>query len=143
MYELDKGTNGVYSLNYHFITCVKYRRKIFTRDDIIDDLKQIIEQVSSEYDVKVIEQGCGEDHLHLLFRCKPTLNFKDYIQALKGRSARYLRSRYPEYLKSMLWGKHFWSPSYFLATTGNVTLDILMNYVENQRKELINSDEIE
>lgn len=31
MYELDKGTNGAYSLNYHFITCVKYRQKSLYR----------------------------------------------------------------------------------------------------------------
>lgn len=134
MYPLDKGTNGVYSLHYHFITCVKYRRKIFVREDIIEDLKQIIEQISSEYSVEVIEQECGEDHIHILFKCKPTLVFKDYIQALKGRSARMLRSKYENYLKTFLWGKHFWSPSYFLATTGNVTIDILKEYIENQRE---------
>lgn len=133
MYELDKGTNGVYSLNYHFITCVKYRQKVFTDDKIIERLKDIIINISQEFDVKVIEQECGEDHLHLLFRCKPTLNFKDYIQALKGRSARLLRKEFAELLKDKLWGDNFWSPSYFLATTGNVTLDVLMNYVQNQR----------
>lgn len=133
MYELDKGTNGVYSLNYHFITCVKYRQKVFTDDKIIERLKDIIVNISQEFDVKVIEQECGEDHLHLLFRCKPTLNFKDYIQALKGRSARLLRKEFSELLKDKLWGDNFWSPSYFLATTGNVTLDVLMNYVQNQR----------
>lgn len=133
MYELDKGTNGVYSLNYHFITCVKYRQKVFTDDKIIERLKDIVITISQEFHVKVIEQECGEDHFHLLFRCKPTLNFKDYIQALKGRSARLLRKEFPDLLKNRLWGEHFWSPSYFLATTGNVTLDILMNYVQNQR----------
>lgn len=133
MYELDKGTNGVYSLNYHFITCVKYRQKIFTDDKIIERLKDIIITISQEFDVKVVEQECGEDHFHLLFRCKPTLNFKDYIQALKGRSARLLRREFPDLLKNKLWGEHFWSPSYFLATTGNVTLDILMDYVRSQR----------
>lgn len=133
MYELDKGTNGVYSLNYHFITCVKYRQKVFTDDKIIERLKDIVITISQELYVKVIEQECGEDHFHPLFRCKPTLNFKDYIQALKGRSARLLRKEFPDLLKNRLWGEHFWSPSYFLATTGNVTLDILMNYVQNQR----------
>lgn len=34
-----------------------------------------------------------------------------------------------------LWGEHFWSPSYFLATTGNVTIDTLKAYIENQRVE--------
>lgn len=37
-------------------------------------------------------------------------------------------------LKNKLWGESFWSPSYFIATTGNVTIDILKEYVENQRK---------
>lgn len=133
MYELDKTSGAVFSLHYHFITCVKYRRKVFVRDDICADLKQIFEEVSSEYNVVIIEQECGEDHVHVLFKCKPTLNFKDYIQALKGRSARLLRSKYGEYLKTMLWGEHFWSPSYFLATTGNVTIDILKQYIDKQR----------
>lgn len=134
-YDLDKGTNGVFSLHYHFITCVKYRQKVFTGDDIISDLKQITEQIASEYDVKIIEQECGEDHIHILFSCKPTLIFKDFIQALKGRSARYLRAKYPEFLKDKLWGSNFWSPSYFLATTGNVTIDILKQYIESQREK--------
>lgn len=140
MYEIDKGTNGVFSLNYHFITCVKYRRKVFTNDKIISRLKEVVEDVSKEYGVKIIEQECGEDHFHLLFRCKPTLVFKDYIQALKGRTARTLRKEFPDLLKDKLWGKHFWSPSYFLATTGNVTLDILMKYVESQREEQIDEE---
>lgn len=135
MNKLDKSTNAVFSLNYHFITVVKYRRKVFVNDDIINSLKSIIEQVSKENDVQVIEQECGEDHIHLLFRAKPTLNFKSYIQSLKGRSARLLRAQYPDLLKDKLWGEHFWSPSYFLATTGNVTLDVLKEYVESQRSE--------
>lgn len=134
MYQLDKGTNGVYSLHYHFITCIKYRRKIFVRDDIIQDIKDIMEQVSQEYGVEIIEQECGEDHIHILFKCKPTLIFKDYIQALKGRSARIIRAKYSDYLSTFIWGKHFWSPSYFLASTGNITLDILKQYIEQQRE---------
>ena len=133
-YSFDKGTNGIYSLHYHFITCVKYRKPVFERDDIVSDLKQVVEQISSEYGVTVIEQECGKDHIHVLFKCTPTLNFKDYIQALKGRTARYLRSKYSDYLSTLLWGKHFWSPSYFLATTGNVTIDVLKQYVESQRE---------
>lgn len=135
MYKLDKSTNAVFSLNYHFITVVKYRRKVFTNDEIINYLKSIVEQVAEENDVQIIEQECGDDHIHILFRAKPTLNFKTFIQALKGRSARSLRAKFPSFLKDKLWGEHFWSPSYFLATTGNVTIDVLKQYVENQRSQ--------
>ena len=135
MYKLDKSTNAVFSLCYHFITVVKYRQKVFVSDDIVSELKSIIDVVSSEYGVDVIEQECGDDHVHILFRAKPTLDFKSYIQAIKGRSARHLRSKFPEILKDRLWGDHFWSPSYFLATTGNVTIDTLKEYVESQRSK--------
>lgn len=116
--KLDRGTNGVYSLHCHFIICIKYRRKAFVRDDIVADLKAIVEQVASEYNVAIIEQECGEDHLHILFKCKPTLIMKDFIQAVKGRSARALRSKYEDYLKPLLWGKHFLVPFIFLSYYG-------------------------
>jgi putative transposase len=53
---------------------------------------------------------------------------------LKGHTSREIRKTHKDFLKDKLWGDAFWSPSYFLATTGNVTIDILKAYVENQRK---------
>lgn len=133
MYRTDKTNNAVFSLCYHFITVVKYRKKVFQDDLMISDLKTIIESISSDFDVEIIEQECGDDHLHLLFRAKPTLELTKFINLLKGRSSKILRGKYKDFLKDKLWGDSFWSPSYFLSTTGNVTIDILKQYVENQR----------
>lgn len=135
MYKLDKNCNSVFSLFYHFITVVKYRKKVFIREDIITDLKSITEKVAEDFDVEIVEQECGEDHIHILFRAKPTLDIPKFINLLKGRTSRELRKNYKEFLKDKLWGDSFWSPSYFLATTGNVTIDILKEYIENQRNE--------
>lgn len=133
MYRTDKINNAVFSLCYHFITVVKYRQKVFEDDVMVSDLKTIIDTIASDFDVEVIEQECGDDHLHILFRAKPTLDITKFINILKGRSSRMLRDKHKDFLKDKLWGDSFWSPSYFLATTGNVTIDILKNYVENQR----------
>jgi len=133
MYELDKTNNAVFSLQYHFLTVVKYRQKVFTNEEIILSLKSIICKISEEFDVKIIEQCCGDDHIHILFRSKPTLNITKFINILKGHSSRKLRDKYKDFLKDKLWGDSFWSPSYFLATSGNVTIDVLKNYIENQR----------
>lgn len=134
MYKLDKNCNSVFSLIYHFITVVKYRQKVFTSEEIISDLKTIIEKVADEFSVEIIEQECGIDHIHILFRAKPILDITKFINLLKGRSSRELRKKYRDFLKDKLWGDNFWSPSYFLATTGNVTVDILKEYVETQRE---------
>ena len=133
MYHLDKTNNCVFSLCYHFITVVKYRQKVFTEDNIISDLKVIMDKIALEFEVDIIEQECGEDHIHMLFRTKPTLDMTKFINILKGRSSRELREKYKNFLKNKLWGDSFWSPSYFLATTGNVTIDILKEYISNQR----------
>jgi putative transposase len=45
----------------------------------------------------------------------------------------YLRQEFPE-IKNLLWGDSFWSDSKFIATTGQVSLDVLMKYVESQNE---------
>lgn len=133
MYELDKINNAAFSLQYHFITVVKYRQKVFMSNAIINDLKDIICNIAENFDVKILEQECGEDHIHILFRSKPTLDITKFINTLKGHSSRKIRDIYKDFLKDKLWGDNFWSPSYFLSTTGNVTIDILKEYIENQK----------
>ena len=100
----------------------------------MSSLKTITEEIAKGFEVEIIEQECGEDHLHILFRSKPTLDITKFINTIKGNSSRKIREQYKDFLKNKLWGDSFWSPSYFLATTGNVTIDILKEYVENQRK---------
>jgi len=130
---LNKTNNATFSLQYHLITTVKYRQNVFTEENIIRDMKDIFIKISDNFDVQIIECGCGIDHIHTLFRCKPTLNMTKYINILKGHSSREIRKKYSTLLNKKLWGDNFWSPTYFLATTGNVTIDILKEYIENQR----------
>lgn len=132
-YNLDKGAHSVYALQYHFIQVVKYRRKIFIDDKIIDFLKQIIRKISESFEVEVIDLECDKDHFHMIFKSKPTLDMPKYINALKTISSREIQRNFSN-VKKQLWEGVLWSPSYFLATTGQVTLDVLKRYVENQGK---------
>jgi len=130
-YKLDRGAHSVYSLHYHLIFVVKYRRKVFTSNEIIDFLKQKIHEISETFEVEILAIECDVDHVHILFKAKPTLNIPKYINALKTITSREIRRKFLE-VKEKLWKNVFWSPSYFLATTGQVTLDILRKYVESQ-----------
>jgi putative transposase len=140
MYRLDSSGNAVFSLQYHLIVCTKYRRKVFCIDTIINEVKQIVEEQSEKFEVQVIAQEVGLDHIHILFRCKPTLNIPKYLNALKGVSSRLLRKKFDGHLKPYHLGEHFWSPSYFLTTAGNVTIDKLIGYVEGQRSKITDED---
>lgn len=131
--ELKRNSNAVYLLNYHIILVVKYRRKVFDNDTIIERTKELMRKISAENDVEVINQECGDDHIHIMISTKPTLQLTKYINLLKGHSARALRKEFD--FSEQLYGDSLWSDSYYIATCGNVSLDTLYNYIENQRKK--------
>jgi len=139
--KYQKEAHKVYSLRYHVIFVVKYRQRVFLEGhDIINDAKEKIIELSSNFDVEMLEIECGIDHVHLLIGAKPTLDIPKWINSVKGNTSRFLREKHADFLRDKLWGDHFWSPSYFIATTGNVSLDVLKQYIEDQRGRLARED---
>lgn len=136
--EFHKDPHRVYSLIYHLIFVVKYRQPVFLENiGIIEDTKTKIVELSKNFEVKVVEIECGIDHIHLLISVKPTLDIPKYINTIKGHSSHFLRKHYNSFLQDKLWGAHFWSPSYFIASSGNVSIDVLKQYVEKQRRRVV------
>lgn len=131
--ELESSGNAVHSLMYHLIIVVKYRQDVFISNKISERCKDIIKRLVTENGSEVVNIECGVDHIHILLKTKPATDVPKLVNVIKGRSARVLREEFSEELKTKLWEDSFWSPSYYLATTGNVSLETLMNYVNNQR----------
>ncbi len=69
----------------------------------------------------------------MIFTSKPTLDIPKYINTLKTITSREIRKEFPG-IKLLLWEDTFWSRSYFIATTGQVTLDTLKKYVDSQNE---------
>ena len=132
-YIFDKSSHSVYTLNYHLILCVKYRRKVLTDDTIINELKTRTKNIANGFGINIINQECDKDHTHILFSAKPSSDLVKFINSLKGATAKAIRHRYPD-VKKYLWKDVFWSSSYCLITTGQATLDQLKKYVEEQGK---------
>jgi len=113
--------------------CVKYRKKILT-GNLDDRLKEITEEMSAIFGIQIIEQETDMDHIHILFSSKPSIAPSRFINSLKSVVSRRLRKEFPTVMKKHLWGGVFWSPSYFLASTGQVTLEAIRHYVETQKE---------
>jgi putative transposase len=94
-------------------------------------LKNIIWNLARQLDIEIIVQEPAEDHVHVLFKAKPSTDLVKVVNTLKGVTARLMRKEFPQ-LKNLLWGDSFWSDSYFIASTGQVSLDVLKKYVEAQ-----------
>jgi putative transposase len=130
--EIDKirsNNNVTYRCTYHVVWCPKYRRDVI-KGPVDARLKDIIEEVCEERKATIIAIETLPDHVHLLLSVDPQYGIHRLVKGVKGRSSRVLRQEFP-HLKSRM--PTLWTNSYFVATTGGATLEVIKKYVENQR----------
>lgn len=109
---------------------------MFTNDTIVERTKEIMRNIAEDFECDIINQECGEDHIHLMISTKPTTELTKLVNLLKTTSSRYIRKEFENELSNVLCGDSFWSDSYYLATAGNVSIDTIYKYIDNQRKKI-------
>ena len=129
MNEQRSNNNIVYICRYHVVFCPKYRRKVLI-PPIDTRLKTILMEQIERWGQEPIELEVMPDHVHLLVGCDPQFGIHRLVKLLKGFSSHALRQEFP-ILKRKL--PSLWTNSYFVSTTGGVTLETLKRYVENQK----------
>jgi putative transposase len=72
VYDQDNGAHSVYSLYYHFIQVIKYRKKVFTNDTVVDFLKMKTGEIAETFNVDILNIECGKDHFHMLLKATST-----------------------------------------------------------------------
>ena len=127
--QYKSNNNIVYSCKYHVIWCTKYRRDLL-KNDVEIELKSIIQEVANELNVEIIELEVMPDHVHLLIDVDPQFGVHKFIKTSKGRSSKILRQKHKE-LRTRV--PTLWTNSYFCTTVGGATLDIVKQYIENQK----------
>ena len=130
--KFDTNNHSVFSLNYHLVMVVKYRRKVIN-DVISDRLKDIFEYIGKTYHITIVEWNHDIDHVHVLFKACPNTEISKFMNAYKSASSRLIKQEYPE-IREKLWKEYFWSKSYCLITTGGVTIDIIRNILKHKVK---------
>ena len=135
MQELRKSRHAVYILRYHVIFVTKYRKPIF-RNEVKEYLIEVIKDVSKKIDIEIIEINGEEDHIHFIMETKPDSNrLSVIVNIFKAVTSRLIRKRF-KHICEIYYGKNvaLWGRSYFIATVGNITLETLVKYIENQDK---------
>ncbi len=130
--ELDSNNHAVFSLNYHLVFVVKYRKKVISKK-ILLRIREIAEYVGKNHNIVIKEMNGESDHIHFLLRTKPNCDLAKYINALKSASSRLIKKEFPE-VREKLWKDAFWAQSYCLITIGGAPLSVLKTYIENQAK---------
>ena len=123
------GSHTIFHHRYHIVWGPKYRYKVLA-GEIRERVRDIVRQVCQEMGVEIISGVLSRDHVHMLVDIPPRVGVSDFVQRAKGRSSRKVQMEFPE-LRRRYWGRHFWARGYFCTTSGNITNDMILEYLDN------------
>lgn len=127
------GRHCTFLIHAHLVFVTKYRRVCFT-SRVLDHLEKVFNSICSDFEAELVEFEGEGDHVHLLINYPPKVSLSKLVGSLKGVSSRYIReSNYPE-IRTKLWGKALWSPSYFAGSCGGASLELIKQYIEQQER---------
>ena len=133
MENYRKSSHTIYDIKYHIVWITKYRKQIL-RTDIAERLRDLIREICRTNDVEIIKGHISKDHVHLFLSVPPNMSVSQLVKLLKGKTSRKMLMEFKT-LSKVFWGRHIWARGYFVATSGNVTDEVIMKYIEQQTLE--------
>jgi putative transposase len=125
--EYRYGSHTVYNIEYHFVWVTKYRYKVLT-GDVALRVRELVRQRAKFSRSKILQGVVSTDHGHILVSAPPHMAPSELMRRIKGRTFSKLFEEFPT-LKKRYWGRHFWARGYFCATVGQMTEEMVQEYL--------------
>jgi len=132
MGELRKGSHTKTRLTVHLVWITKYRYQVL-KGEVQHRCRELIRQDCSSMDIYILKGAVGHDHVHLHIEYSPKYSVSEIAKQLKGRSSHHLQKEFP-HLKKRYWGRRFWGRGYGAFSTGNITEEMVQEYIEHHRE---------
>lgn len=130
-YQRSNG-HTVSSMTVHIVWSTKYRYSVL-QGDIKKRCRSLLIQICEAEDVAILKGVVSGDHIHMHISYRPSQSISQLVKKLKGRSSRKLQQEFPE-LGKKYWGQHFWAIGFGCWSTGNITDEMVNEYLEHHRK---------
>ena len=124
-------SHSIHNVQVHIVWITNYRYHILT-GEIQLRCRDILRQDCNSLDIQILKGVVSKDHIHLHISYPPRVSISDIVKRLKGRSSRMLLQEFPE-LRRRYWGIHFWGIGYGAWSVGNITDEILQNYLSHHK----------
>ena len=124
------GAHTRYDIKYHFVWITKYRKPVLT-GAVGLRLRDLVREICRTHDIEILQGAISSDHVHVLLSCPPNMSPSKIMQYIKGKSSRKLMMEF-RHIQKQYWGRHLWARGYFVASSGNVTDEAIMEYIRHQ-----------
>jgi putative transposase len=119
-----------FDLKYHFVWITKYRKPIL-RGEVGTRLRELVVEVCKSNEVEILQGHISKDHVHLFVSVPPHLAASKLMQYIKGKTSRKLMMEF-KHIQKAFCGRHIWARGYFVASSGNVTDEVIQEYIRLQ-----------
>ncbi len=130
MTEYRHGAHTVFRIHLHLVWVTKYRKPVMT-GEVGLRVRELLREICGHHEVTIIRGHIAKDHVHLFVSVPPRVTISRLVQMLKGKSSFKLMQEFP-HLAKKFWGRHMWARGYFCVSSGNVTDEVIKEYIENQ-----------
>lgn len=132
------GAHTKTDLKVHLVWIPKYRKRLLSGPVAIR-VRDVLRQIALEHELDVISGKVAAAHVHMFIGYRPTQNVSKMAQWLKGISSRVLLSEF-SHLRKQFWGKHLWARGYLAVSSGNITDEMIKEYIDEQEGEPVIDD---
>lgn len=129
--DIRHGRHCTFKMHVHLVFVTKCQKHVFD-SDAIERLRAMFSSVCADFEATLVEMDGEHDHVHLLIEYPPKMAVAALVNSLKGVSSRLLKKQRPD-IEERYWENMLWSPSYLAASCGGAPVDIIMQYIEQQR----------
>ena len=133
MIEYRRTSHSVSKMSVHLVWVTKYRYQVL-QGDIQQRTRDLIIQICNSENVEILKGVVSKDHVHMHVEYPVSLSISSLVKRLKGRTSRLLQIEFPQ-LKQRYWGCHFWAVGYGAWSTGNITDEMVQEYLEHHREK--------
>jgi putative transposase len=132
--SLLQRSNGhtVSRLTVHIVWSTKYRYSVL-EGDVKVRCGELLIQICESEEVEILKGVVSNNHIHMHISYRPSQSISEFVKRLKGRTSRKLHQEFP-LLKKRYWGRHFWAIGFGCWSTGNITDEMVNDYLEHHRK---------
>lgn len=126
------GSHSRFDIKYHFVWVTKYRKPILY-GEVAHRLRELVIEICKTQEIEILSGHVAKDHVHVFLSCPPDLSPSKVMQYIKGKTSRKLMMEF-QHIQKAFWGRHLWARGYFVATSGNVTDEVIMEYIRLQEE---------
>jgi putative transposase len=122
-----------FDIKYHFVWTTKYRKQLLV-GPVALRLRDLVREICRTNDIEILQGSVGKEHVHILVSAPPNMSASKIMQYVKGKTSRKLMMEF-RHLNKVFWGRHMWARGFFVTTSGNVTDDVIQEYIRLQGQE--------